>query len=78
MKTIEIIRFTGEMEEKEVITQDEAGKDIKSMVETPVTEITKEYTCEDGEENSLLSRARLTAELYNRDREGDFRARLQA
>lgn len=77
MKTIELVRFTGEMEEKEIITKDEAGKDIKQMIETPVTEITKEYTCEDGEENSLLSRARLTAELYSRDKKGDFRARIK-
>ena len=78
MKTVEIIRFTGEMEEKEIIVKDELGKDIKQMVETPVTEIAKEYTCEDGEENSLLSRARLTAELHTRDKEGDFTARIQA
>ena len=78
MKTIEIIRYTGEMEEKEVITQDEAGKDITQMVETPITEKVKEYTCEDGDENSLLTRARLTAELHTRDKEGDFTARIKA
>ena len=46
--------------------------------EIETLETVKEYTCEDGEENSLLSRARLTAELYNRDREGDYQARMQA
>ena len=69
MKTIEIIRFTGEMEEKEIDGE---------TVEIPVTEVAKEYECEDGEENSLLSRARLTAELYSRDQEGEFQARIQA
>lgn len=69
MKTVEIIRFTGEMEEKKI-----DGKTVK----LPVTEVAKEYECEDGGENSLLSRARLTAELYNRDKEGDFQARIQA
>ncbi len=69
MKTVEIIRFTGEMNEEEIDGE---------MVETPVTEIAKEYECEDGEENSLLTRARLTAELYSRDQEGEFQARIQA
>ena len=77
MKTIEIIRFTGEMEEKTVTVKDEAGVDVKQVQEFPVTELTKEYTCKDGEENSLLSRARLTAELFSRDKEGDFQARIQ-
>ena len=78
MKTVELIRYTGEMEEKEIIVKDEAGKDVKQMIETPITEIAKEYTCEDGEENNLLSRARLTAELYSRDKDGRFQARIQA
>ena len=78
MKTVEIIRFTGEMEEIEKTVKNEAGKDVKQIFLNPVTEIAKEYECEDGEENSLLSRARLTAELYNRDEEGDFQARIQA
>ena len=68
MKTIEIIRFTGEIEE---ITVDEV------TTEVPVFVVTKEYECQDGEENSLLSRARLTAELWTRDKEGEYTARIQ-
>ena len=45
--------------------------------EIETLEIVKEYTCEDGEENGLLSRARLTAELYSRDRDGEFKARIK-
>lgn len=77
MKTIELVKFTGEMTEKEITVQDELGKDFIQIVEVPVAESVKEYTCEDGEENSLLSRARLTAEIYNRDREGYFIARIK-
>ena len=33
MKTIEIIRFTGEMEEKTVTVKDEAGVDVKQVQE---------------------------------------------
>ena len=69
MKTVEIIRFTGEMEEKEIDGE---------MVETPVYGVAKTYECEDGEENSLLSRARLTAEIWTRDKEGEFTSRIQA
>ncbi len=77
MKTIELIRFTGEMREEEVTGKDENGDDITQTIEIPITEMIKEYECEDGEENSLLSRARLTAELYTRDKEGDFTARIK-
>ena len=68
MKTIEIIRYTGETEKKTVDGE---------TVETPVYEIKSTYTCEDGEENNLLARARLTAEIWTRDKEGDFQARIQ-
>ena len=78
MQTIELIRYTGEMEEIEKTVKDEDGKDVTQIFLNPVTEIAKEYTCEDGEENNLLSRARLTAELYSRDQEGTFQARIQA
>ena len=78
MKTIELIRYTGEMTEQEVTGKDENGDDITQTIEIPVTEMVKEYECEDGEENNLLSRARLTAELYSRDQEGTFQARIQA
>ena len=38
-------------------------------------EVVKEYE-EEGETN-LLSRAKLTAEIWTRDREGEFTARIQ-
>ena len=69
MKTIELIRFTGEMTEQEIDGE---------ITEIPVTEVVKEYTCEDGEEDSLLFRAKLTAEIYSRDKDGDFEARIKA
>ena len=78
MKTVEIIRFTGEMEEREITVKDEEGKDVKLITEIPVTEVFKEYECEDGEENSLLYRARLTAEINVMTGGGQFQARIQA
>ena len=69
MKTVELIRYTGEMDVTEIDGE---------TVETPITEMVKEYECEDGEENGLLSRARLTAEIYSRDKDGRFQARIKA
>ena len=54
MKTIEIIKHTGEHK-----TVDGAEQEILETV--------RQYQCEDGQENNLLYRAKLTAELYSRD-----------
>ena len=39
-------------------------------------EVIKEYEEEEG--TNLLSRAKLTAEIWTRDKEGEFTARIQA
>lgn len=78
MKTISIVKFTGEMELKEITTQDAEGLDVIQEVESPVYEVASMYTCEDGEENALLSRARLTAEIWTMTKEGEFTARIKA
>ncbi len=72
MKTIEIIKHTGEFEK---ITETVDGKKMERKKEILTTE--KEYRCEDGEEQSLLQRARLTAELWTRYKGEKFQARIQ-
>ena len=77
MKTVEIIRLTGEFEDQEIIVKDEDGKDVKQTVQIEIAELINSFECKDGDENQLLYRARLTAELRTRKGEGNFRARIK-
>lgn len=82
---IEIIRYTGETEEKEITTRqpkkviipEEDMEDVTTTVEIPLFEVAEVYNCNEGEEESVLSRARTTAEIWTRDKEGEFVARVK-
>ena len=82
---IEIIRYTGEMEEKEITTRrpkkvvipEEDMEDVTEIIETPLFEVVQDYNCSEEEAESILSRARTTAEIWTRDKEGEFVARIR-
>ena len=82
---IEIIRYTGEMEEKEIVTREpkevvipeEDMIDVTRTVEIPLFEVVQDYNCSEEEAESILSRARTTAEIWTRDKEGEYVARIR-
>lgn len=72
MKTIELKKHTGEYE---TITETVDGEQV--TWEQEILETANSYTCEDGQENDLLRRARLTAELWTRDTGFQHDARIK-